>query len=162
MNLSDELRRLADLRKEGVLTEQEFTDAKRRLIEQVGASPADAGPADAGSPAPEVEEKTYVSSRFSAGNFCFPDKLEVAGDGMLFRKRRLFGSHEEHINYTAVSSVKVTSGMFLADVCIETSGGSQPIFVNGLWKSEAREIQDTIRACQRKPVAGGDKPSPGT
>lgn len=69
---------------------------------------------------------------------------------MLFRKGAMFGSNEEHINYQAVASIRVKNRLFLADVSIETSGGSQPIFINGLWKSEAKEIQDTIRAFQRK------------
>ena len=69
---------------------------------------------------------------------------------MVFRKGALFGSSEERINYRAVASVRINNGIFLSDVCIETSGGSQPIFVNGLWKSEATEIQDTIRAFQRR------------
>jgi hypothetical protein len=33
VNLSDELNKLADLKREGLLTDQEFTDAKRRLLE---------------------------------------------------------------------------------------------------------------------------------
>ena len=68
---------------------------------------------------------------------------------MLFRKRSLIGSREEHINYKAVASVRVKNGLFLANLSIETSGGSQPIFINGLWKSDAQEVQDLIRAYQR-------------
>jgi hypothetical protein len=68
---------------------------------------------------------------------------------MLFRKGALFGSSEEHINYRAVASFRIKNGIFLSNVSIETSGGSQPIFINGLWKSEAKEIQDTLRAFQK-------------
>jgi hypothetical protein len=39
MNLADELRKLAELREAGHLTDQEFADAKRRLIADAGAEP---------------------------------------------------------------------------------------------------------------------------
>ena len=38
MSLPDELKNLADLRKNGALTEKEFTDAKARLIEADGGA----------------------------------------------------------------------------------------------------------------------------
>jgi hypothetical protein len=148
MSITDELRKLADLHKEGQLTDQEFTAAKTRLLAESPSGTPVPARTDEAAPGPAVsaEEKTYASSRWSAGNFLFPDTLTLAGDGMLYRKRRMFGSHEERISYRAVASVRVSSGVFLADLCIETSGGSQPILLHGLWKSEAREIQATIRA----------------
>lgn len=147
MNLAEELRKLAELYQAGHLTAEEFSEAKRSLI----AASRTARPAaeTAGEdPGPE-DGKTFVSSRWSAGNWFFPDSLTLAGDGMLFRKRALFGSREEHINYRAVASFRIKNGLFLSDVCIETSGGSQPIFVNGLWKSDAKEVQELIRTFQR-------------
>jgi hypothetical protein len=91
---------------------------------------------------------TYWSSRWSVGNHFFRDSVGLAADGILFRKRRLLGSNEEHINYRAVASIRVKNGVFLSNLSIETSGGSQPIFINGLWKSDARAVQDAIRAHQ--------------
>jgi hypothetical protein len=145
MNLTDELRKLAELRQAGHLSEQEFSDAKRRLIAEGTASSTteERGAIDG------IPEKTYQSSRWSAGNLFFPDRITLSNDGILFRKSAMFGSSEEHINYSAVASFRIKNGLFLSNVSIETSGGSQPIFVNGLWKSEAKEIQDSIRACQR-------------
>ncbi|HCE44267.1 MAG TPA: hypothetical protein DET40_12025 [Lentisphaeria bacterium] len=150
MNLTDELRKLAELRQEGHLTDQEFADAKQKLIAE-GNSPQTGSDDDEDLEGTEDgDEKTYQASRWSSGNMFFPDRLILSGDGMLFQKRALFGSSEEHINYRAVASISVQNGILLSDVSIETSGGSQPIFLNGLWKSEAREIQDTIRMFQRK------------
>jgi hypothetical protein len=40
MNLADELRKLTELHEAGHLTDQEFTDAKRRLIADAGAEPS--------------------------------------------------------------------------------------------------------------------------
>ena len=48
-----------------------------------------------------------------------------------------------------MASVRIHNGLLLANVSIENSGGTQTIYVNGLWKSEAREIQDTIRIYQK-------------
>ena len=150
MNLTDELRKLADLHKEGQLTDQEFAEGKKRLLRQGGderpADPQDR--ADAAAPAAQFEAQRFKSSRWSSGNLFFPDRLTMTGEGMLFRKGALFGSSEEHINYRAVASCKVENGIFLADLSIETSGGSQPIFLNGLWKSDARKIQEILRIHQ--------------
>ena len=148
MNLTDELRKLAELHQEGHLNDQEFAAAKRRLIAESHNEPLT--PSTPSEAAVQFAEKSYRSSRWSSGNFFFPDSLTLASDGMVFRKGALFGSSKEHINYRAVASFRIDNGIFLSDVCIETSGGSQPIFVNGLWKSEATEIQDTIRAFQKR------------
>lgn len=157
MNLTDELRKLAALRAEGHLTDAEFTAAKQRLIAEdapVSASTLVSAhePADAASATPPglLEEKKFRSSRWSSGNLFFPDALTLASDGLLFRKGALFGSSEEHVHYSAVASFKITNGLFLSNVSIETSGGSQPIFVNGLWKADAKAIQDTLRFFQRR------------
>ena len=95
-----------------------------------------------------MEQKAYRSSRWSSGNLFFPDRLTLAADGLHFRKGALFGSHEEHIAYRALSSLRVDHGIFLSNLTIETSGGSQPIHINGLWKSAAREVQAGVQAVQ--------------
>jgi hypothetical protein len=150
MNLTDELSKLAELHRQGSLSDGEFANAKRSLIAEHHAAPAEsvAETRGASTASGQIEEKTYQSSRWSAGNFIFPDRLTLAGDGMLFQKRAMFGSSQEHINYRAVASLRIKNGIFLSNLTIETSGGTQPIFINGLWKSDAREIQETIRAAQ--------------
>jgi hypothetical protein len=152
MNLTDELRKLATLHQEGHLTEAEFAEAKQRLITESGARPNIPAEEERVPVAAKVEidEKKFRSSRWSSGNLFFPDALTLSSDGMLFRKGALFGSTEEHVNYGAVASFRIHNGIFLSNVSIETSGGSQPIFMNGLWKSAAREIQETIRVFQHK------------
>jgi hypothetical protein len=137
------------LRKEGALTDGEFAEGKKRLLGQTAAaSPPSTGQGNIAD-AVHFEEKTFWSSRWSSGNLFFRDRLTMAFDGMEFRKGAMFGSNVEHINYRAVASFRVTNGIFLSNICIETSGGSQPIFVNGLWKSDVREIQEIIRVCQK-------------
>ena len=94
--------------------------------------------------------KTFTSSRWSAGNMFFPDSLTLTSDGITFRKGALFGAREEHINYRAVASVRMRRLLFFATLSIETSGGSQPIVINGLGRQAAKEIQDTIRDLQQR------------
>jgi hypothetical protein len=149
MSLTDELQRLADLRRAGSLTDAEFADAKRRLLAQGDGEGAARPSPDAAATDGPAEERRYRSSRWSSGNFFFPDSLTLASDGILFRKGRLFGSSEERISYKAIASVRVANGVFLSNVSVETSGGSQPIFINGLWKSDARDVQEGIREFQR-------------
>jgi hypothetical protein len=152
MNIADELQKLANLRKEGSLTDREFADAKRRLLAQEGEGGEGPPPENEGgsaAPAGPIDEERYQSSRWSTGNTFFPDSLTLASDGILFRKGRFFGSSEERISYKAIASLRVRNGIFLSSISVETSGGSQPIFINGLWKSDARKIQDAIRSFQR-------------
>ena len=152
MNLTDELRNLAQLHEQGHLTDQEFAEAKARLLKLADELPIASAPPPKPVPAkiiPPIEERTYKSSRWSSGNLFFPDRITLGSDGIVFRKGAMFGSSEEHISYAAVASYKTKNGIFLSNISIETSGGSQPIFINGLWKSAAREIQDTLRLHQR-------------
>jgi len=93
-------------------------------------------------------DKHYKSNRLTSGNSLFPDEVTVADDGIHFIKRRLFGSDEEIITYGKIASVKVNSGIMFANLTIETTGGSQPIFINGLVKNDAQEIKDAIRYYQ--------------
>jgi hypothetical protein len=152
MNLTDELQKLADLHSEGKLTDQEFANAKAKLLSSDSSAIAPArAPAEvtrASEVVPEIEQKTYWSSRWSAGNLFFRDRLTLAGDGLTFRKGAMFSSNEEHINYRAIASIRVKNGIFLSNVTVETSGGTQPVFINGLWKSDAKELQDFIRVYQ--------------
>jgi hypothetical protein len=150
MNITDDLKKLADLRREGSISDAEFAEAKRRLLSGVqpdGERPAFVEP----SPPPQGigPDRVFRSSRWSSGNLFFPDSLTVSGDGILFRKGKMFGSSEERINYKAIASIRVANGLFLCTLSVETSGGSQPIYINGLWKSDGRKIQEAIREYQR-------------
>ncbi len=152
MNLTDELRKLAELHDAGKLTDSEFANAKAKLLSSPPSSfpsPVEPGTTRAvKEPATEIEPKTYWSSRWSSGNLFFRDRLTLAADGLTFRKGAMFSSNEEHINYRAIASIRVKNGIFLSNVTVETSGGTQPVFINGLWKSDAKELQDFIRVYQ--------------
>lgn len=147
MNLTDELRKLSELNAAGQLSDEEFAAAKRRLLAD---SASGGGPTVNGATVSTVPDKPsrFRSSRWSSGNLFFPDTLTLAHDGMHFRKGALFSSSEEHIAYHAIASMRVKNGLFLSNLSVETSGGSQPIFINGLWKSDSRKIQELVRIYQ--------------
>jgi len=94
--------------------------------------------------------KTYTSSRLTKNNILFPDQVSIADDGIHFLKRKLLGSSEEVISYNQIASIKITSGVLFANIWIETAGGSQTVFINGLSKNEAQEIKEAIRQRQVK------------
>ena len=146
MNITDELQKLADLKTQGHLTEQEFVSAKARLLEAEDTSQT----AAFNEPSRlKIQERTFRSSRWSSGNVFFPDALRLTSDGIVFYKGRLFGSTQENINYRAVASVRIAYRFIFSAMQIETSGGSQPIFIDGLRRADAKLIQDTIRQAQQ-------------
>jgi hypothetical protein len=121
----------------GPLPEQEFAEAKRQLLLQGNAEqktqPSSWNEGET-QDLIQIEEKTYHSSRWTSGNTFFPDAVILVRDGIVFRKGCLFGSTEKHINYKSVVPFRITNGILFSTISIETSGGSQPIAVNGLWK----------------------------
>lgn len=135
MNLTDELQKLAGMHRDGQLTDGEFASAKARLLgaersahdafepagqDQPSRSLWPTRPGPKFSSGEMTEHRIYRSSRWSAGNLFFPDRLTLAADGLHFRKGALFGAQEEHISYPAIASLKVDHGIFLSDLTVET------------------------------------------
>ncbi len=101
------------------------------------------------------ETMIYKSSRFTSGNRIFRTSLDVEGHQITYRKGRWLGSTEETINVDHISSVRAQHGVMFSSITIESSGGSQPIVIQGLHKSDARDIENAIRATQ-----GPDRQTP--
>ena len=99
----------------------------------------------------------YRASRLTRGNRLFPSSLEVQGHQIIYRKQRWFGSTEETINCDHISSVRANHGVFFSSITIESSGGSQPIVINGLPKGQARKLETEIRINQQ--AAANEEPS---
>jgi hypothetical protein len=90
----------------------------------------------------------YRSSRMTSGNRIFRTSLDVEGHQITYRKQRWFGSTEETINVDHISSVRAQHGVMFSSITIESSGGSQPIQITGLRKSDARAIETAIKTVQ--------------
>jgi hypothetical protein len=147
MNIADELKKLADLRTQGFITDQEFEIGKRKILYD---SPLPQSRSNNQASAVRIlpEPITFISSRWTAGNLCFPDMLTLDNDAIIYKKSAIVGSKEEHINYKSVASVKLKNGMIFADLIIETSGGSQSIVIQGLSKQDAQRASELIRRVQ--------------
>ena len=102
----------------------------------------------------------FVASRFTRGNLFFPTVLEVTEAAVVRRKRCLFRNNEMSIHLKRVASVHVETGLFFADVLIESSGGTDPIASHGHRKGDARRIQELIEKAQTELMPGLVDPGP--
>lgn len=66
MDITEQLERLAALKEKGVLTEDEFTSAKKRLIESLGAEPSP-GPAPKAAEGPINRFQRSLTKRWIGG-----------------------------------------------------------------------------------------------
>eukprot|EP00698_Gefionella_okellyi_P014892 TRINITY_DN4152_c0_g1_i2.p1 TRINITY_DN4152_c0_g1~~TRINITY_DN4152_c0_g1_i2.p1 ORF type:complete len:144 (+),score=19.12 TRINITY_DN4152_c0_g1_i2:29-433(+) len=63
-----------------------------------------------------------------------------------FCKNRWFGSDEQRIAYSRVSSVQVERGLLFSKVILESDGGSELVTVNGFWNGAAQRAKAEILA----------------
>ena len=92
--------------------------------------------------------ETFAASRWTQGNFLFPTKLTINAQRVARVKSRLFGSNEESIPISKVASVHISTGVFWAEIVIESTGGTDPITSHGHRKSDAQRIRDLIEQYQ--------------
>jgi hypothetical protein len=94
----------------------------------------------------------FSASRLTSGNLIFPARVSVESDGIHYSKSRLLGATEETINFRQISSLRLETGVFFCTITIETSGGSQPVIIRGLWKDDGRRIRDAVQKVQKTAV----------
>jgi hypothetical protein len=90
----------------------------------------------------------FQASRWTKGNFLFPTVIEISERSVLRRKRSWFSKDEESISIVKVASVRIKTGIFWADISIESSGGTEPIQSHGHRKADARRIKELIEGYQ--------------
>jgi hypothetical protein len=100
----------------------------------------------------------FRASRLSSGNHLFPTQVLITDATVVQYKPRWIGRQEESIHMAHVSSVKIDTGVFLSDVLIETSGGSDPIRCHGHHKRDAVRMKDLIERAQNLYYRSGDRP----
>ena len=66
----------------------------------------------------------FSASRWTQGNFFFPTRLVVSPQRVSRIKSRLFGSNEESIAISKIASVHISTGVFWAEIVIESTGGT--------------------------------------
>jgi hypothetical protein len=95
-----------------------------------------------------ADGETFVASRWTKGNLFFPTRIVVNPLHVSRVKPRLFGSNEESIAMAQVASVRISTGVIWSEICIESSGGTDPITSHGHRKSDAQRIRDLIESYQ--------------
>jgi hypothetical protein len=90
----------------------------------------------------------FASSRWTSGNRLFPTQIAVFPTRVVRYTPRWVGHEEQTISIDQIASVRVSAGLFFADVIIETTGGSQPIVCHGHWKGDAEGIRTKISEAQ--------------
>jgi hypothetical protein len=100
------------------------------------------------NPMDSSPSQTFSASRWTQGNFFFPTKLTVSPQRVIRTKSRLFGSNEESIPMSKIASVHISTGVFWAEIVIESTGGTDPITSHGHRKGDAQRIRDLIEQYQ--------------
>ncbi|MFI5119631.1 MAG: hypothetical protein ACHQM4_04420 [Thermoanaerobaculia bacterium] len=94
------------------------------------------------------EPEVLRASRLTTSNQLFPVQVAVFPQRIARYKPRFFGHMEDSISIDQIASVKIQAGVVFADVVIDTTGGSPPIVIHGLWKKDAERLRQLIGAAQ--------------
>ncbi len=100
--------------------------------------------------------EVFKASRLTKGNRLFPTVIEVSDQAVMRRKRSWFTVNEMSIHLSKVASVRIDTGLFFADVLIESSGGSDPIQSHGHSKGDARRMKELIEQGQGRAAQAKD------
>jgi hypothetical protein len=93
-------------------------------------------------------EHVYRASRWSKGNRLLPAQVIITKDSITLYEPQWIGKMEESIHLAHVSSIKIDTNLILSDVCIETSGGRDPIVCHGHYKRDAIEMKRVLEEYQ--------------
>jgi hypothetical protein len=99
----------------------------------------------------------FRASRLSAGNRLFPTQILITPTSVVQYTPRWIGKREETIHMAHIASVKIDTGMLLANVLIETSGGADPIACHGHRKGDAVTMKELIERYQTDYYRGTDR-----
>jgi len=97
---------------------------------------------------PFASGDVFRASRLSAGNRLFPTQVLITPTSVVQYTPRWIGKEEETIHMAHIASVKIDTRMFLSDVLIETSGGTDPIRCHGHRKGDATRMKTLIEQYQ--------------
>lgn len=100
-------------------------------------------------------QETFTASRWTRGNHLFPTQIAVSPERVIRIKRRWFGSDEESIALSKVASVRISKGLLWADLCIESTGGNDPIQSHGHRKADAERIRELVEGHQAQAQGRG-------
>ena len=90
----------------------------------------------------------FRASRLSRGNRIFPTQVLITPTSVVQYTPRWIGTREETSHMAHIASVKIDTGVLMANVLIETSGGADPILCHGHRKGDAVRMQQLIERYQ--------------
>jgi hypothetical protein len=90
----------------------------------------------------------FRASRLSRGNRLLPTQVLITPTSVVQYTPGWIGKQEETIHMAHISSVKITTGILLSNVLIETSGGVSPIRCHGHRKGDAVRMKNLIEGFQ--------------
>jgi hypothetical protein len=93
-------------------------------------------------------DHVFRASRWSRGNRLLPPQVIITPDSVTMYQPQWIGKVEESIHMAHISSIKIDTNVIFSDVCIETSGGRDPIVCHGHTKGDAVEMKRVIEAYQ--------------
>ena len=88
---------------------------------------------------------TFTAHRLSSDNTLFPDTIEIDASNVTYYKGYVFGHQSTVVSLDNIASVSLSSGLFFADVIIESKGGKN-ITASGFKKSDAQAIYKLLKA----------------
>jgi hypothetical protein len=86
---------------------------------------------------------TFTASRLAPDNQLHPGRIEIDAINVIYRKGYLFGYKSTVIVRSSIASVSIGTGVFFADVMIESSGGGR-IMASGFKKADAQKILELL------------------
>jgi len=104
---------------------------------------------------PFASGDVFRASRLSSGNHLFPTQVLITPTSVVQYTARWIGRQEETIHMAHIASVKIETGLILANVLIETSGGTDPIACHGHRKGDATRMKTLIEGYQTQYYRGG-------
>jgi hypothetical protein len=81
----------------------------------------------------------FIAHRLSDDNTLFPNRIEIETANVIYYKGNIWGYQSSIIARNNIASVSIGSGVFFANVIIETIGGEK-IVASGFRKRDAKEI----------------------
>jgi hypothetical protein len=100
-----------------------------------------------------MPSETFTASRWTKGNHLFPTTIEVTDKAVVRHKRSWFSKDEISVSIQKVASVHIKTGIFWAEILIESSGGTDPLASHGHSKGDARRIKELIEGYQQGPIS---------
>jgi len=92
--------------------------------------------------------RSFVASRWTRGNHLFPTVIEVTDTAVVRFKRSWLSTDEMSIHLQRIASVHIETGIFWADILVESTGGTDPLASHGHRKTDAHQIKALIETSQ--------------